>query len=127
MIHAFFLQIRCQFISSLEISSVLAVVIHIRWHLHRVFHFLVAPAVRGGDVAQVAKSVAVVLAVVIVEIALKRGYLLGGEIAVFHEVAGAQGFGKDGNAILCCRSSFYGYTGLVSQALHQVLRCGGPH
>ena len=54
MIQAFLLQICRQFISSLEIPSILSVVIHVRRHLHRGFHLLVAPTVRGGDVAQIA-------------------------------------------------------------------------
>ena len=92
--------------TSLEIQPILSVVIHVGWHLHRAVHLLVAPAVRGGDVAQIAKSVAIVLAVVVVEIELKRGYLFGGEIAVLHEVAGAQGLGEDRNAFPCSMLDF---------------------
>ena len=106
MIHAFFLQIGRQLISRLEIASVLAVVVHVGRHFHGGVHLLVAPAVGGGNVAQVAQAVAVVLPVVVVEIALERGYLPVGEIAVLYEVAGAQRLGEDGNTLAGCLLDF---------------------
>ena len=89
-----------QFTRCLEILSVGTVVEHVFQHFDRGVVVVVAPSVGGGDVSQVAKAVAVILAVLVVEIGLEGGCLLLVEVVVFHEVVASQSLGEDGRALL---------------------------
>ena len=70
---------------------------HIPWHLDGRLYLLVAPSVGRSNMAQVAQSVAVVLAVVVVKVLLQGIYLGIGEVMVLNEVTGTQRLCEDGH------------------------------
>ena len=101
MVESLMTQVGRQFVGGLEVLAVLPVVEHVPRHLYGRLYLLVAPSSGRSDMTQVAQSVAVVLAVVVLKILLQGVNLGGGEVMVLNEVAGAQRLGEDGYAPAC--------------------------
>ena len=70
---------------------------HVPRHFDGRLYLLVAPSVGRSNMAQIAQSVAVVLAVVVVKVLLQGIYLGIGEVMVLNEVTGTQRLCEDGH------------------------------